>query len=156
MAAPTANPKNGTKNSKPNSIPQNAPPSAPAPVVLLSCLVLGFLAPTGQVTMEASCTVINCCNCSCCSLSNIISAPSAVGNFSTVNVVMVDYSFRFEFVNWVQKGQRPLLRPRLKYGLTKVFTLLEKERPGTTHSLSLTAGHLLRILRMRYFRVLSS
>jgi hypothetical protein len=54
-------PKNGIKNNKPNKNPQNAPPSAPTPVMLVSCLVMGFFAPRGQVTMAPSSSWSNCC-----------------------------------------------------------------------------------------------
>src|SRR6266581_3269149 len=100
IAAPTARPKNGTKNSKPNRNPQNAPPSAPAPVVapLESWLVLGLLAPAGQLTTAPSLIWINCCCCKPSSVFSIVSAPSAVGNLKTTIVAMGTYSFRVLFI----------------------------------------------------------
>ena len=76
-AAPIAIPSNGMKKSSPNNKPQKLPPNAPAPVMLCSCSVLGFLRPSGQVTIAASTISISSAFCCLSSSWSAWRAPVA-------------------------------------------------------------------------------
>jgi hypothetical protein len=60
IAAQATRPNKGIKKIRPNSMPQKAPLIAPAPVKSVKCFVFGFFFPTSQVTIAASCKLINC------------------------------------------------------------------------------------------------
>src|SRR6185312_9301399 len=75
--------------SSPNNRPQKLPPNAPALVMLCSCSVLGFLRPSGQVTIAASTISISSAFCCLSSSWSAWRAPVASLNFHTVSVAMV-------------------------------------------------------------------